>query len=1012
MVRQATSFSALVKQVLSKPFSRFSDSYLLDRFVDRGDELAFGAIVDRHGPMLLSLCRRHVGDAHLAEDVLQATFLLLVRKASSIHKRDSLAGWLHGVAQRLGRQARLSETARSRRERQAAEAHAETNAGDPAWDDLLRAVDDELKRLPDRHRLPLLLCYLEGRTQDEAARQLGWSLSTLRRRLEEGRDLLKSRLIRHGTMLEAGLFAGFLAPSAVRTVLTREVRQAVINTAMASSHGVAVSASVLVLANGAMRMSLIAKLLLCAAGVTVVCATVAGAVWQLGAGTPAVDSRQPPRVQNADVKTAIPQPAQKKEPLPGHDLFNDPLPKGAVARLGTVAFRHGRATGSWPDTSSLTFTADGRKIVSSGGGWVRLWDVATGHAETNLGDGARTAPPITQHYLVKSDGKHAIRVGLRSIGPPKDKVQTYPVTEFDLGTGNERTYQLEFIADKVGMALDPPMHLSPDGKTFAKTQPLGMGSGPITLWNAEDGKITHFLRPEKGGYKALAFHPSGKTLVVGDDSHTIRVFDLMTGKEQLSFGVPGGNRVQLMAISPDGKSLATSSGPQINRADPYLWLWDLETGKLRQKIDLPKGGEVTSMLFTPDSRTLIGGGGKTVRTWNAASGQAGLAWTLEGGLNDRGLTLAVSPDGKHLASMSEIGVIRLWDIQTGQDMRPVDASPCALESVCFSSDSKTLTTIGQDFALRQWDASAGKLLGPVRIETKEGYYPYSATLWAGGNIQATGFIESDTPKPNQVFRLSEPTTGKVLLENTGLLTAIDSGAKRLAARNKYEFSVFEITTGKLLHKFILPKQEEPFPVNKPLAFTSDGQGLIIYGATVSTWDLNTGKEKSSWNLLSKVDNTIPANPPFKTQGGEEKVLTIQNDQALRSAAVTSDGTKVAIAVAKSQGVGLKQNLGISLGVVRVLALETATGKILHQMDVEADIDNYYFPAALAFSPDGKRLALGGPWTISVWDLGTDKAAWEFEGHRGRVTALAFSPDGKRLVSASEDSTALVWDLTK
>ena len=888
---------------------------------------------------------------------------------------------------------------------------AETNAGDPAWDDLLRAVDEELKRLPERHRLPLLLCYLEGRTQDEAARQLGWSLSTLRRRLEEGRELLKTRLIRHGTTLEAGLFAGFLAPSAVRTVLTREVRQAVINTAMASSQGVAVSASVLVLANGALRMSLIAKLLLCAAAVTVACATVAGAVWQLGAGTPAVESRQPPRAQSLDVKTAVQQPAQKKEPLPGHDLFNDPLPKGAVARLGTVAFRHGRVRVSSPEESSLTFTSDGKHLISSGGGWLRRWDVATGNADVNLGDGFRDTLPIGQNFVVSANGKVAVRVGWLTSDAPKGKVRHLPVTEFDLQAGKERTYQLDFGEIKGGTSVAPPGHLSPDGKTFAITQPLHNGF-PIKVWNTTDRKLIQVLQPQKGGYKTLAFHPEGNTIVVGDDSHTIHIFDLTTGKEQLSFGVPGGNGVKMMAISPDGKSLVTSSGPLNNRADPYLWLWDLETGKLREKIDLPKGAEVTSMLFTPDSRTLIGGGGKTIRTWNAASGQAGLTWTLEGGRYDRGLSLAVSPNGRKLATMSDIGVIRICDLQTGQEIRPVDASTCALESVCFSSDSKTLTTIGQDFALRQWDATTGKRLGPVRIETKEGYHTYSSTLSAGGNFQATSFFERNTPKPTAVFRLSEPTTGKVLLEKPGVLTAIDSDAKRVAARSKDQINVFEITTGNLLQKFILPKQEERLPENKPLAFTSDGQGLIMYGTTVSTWDLNTGKEKNSWKPLSKVDNTIPANPQFKAQKFEENSLKYQNDEALKSAAVTSDGSKVAIAVAKSQGVGLKQKLRTVLGVVRVMVLESATGKLLHQMDVEADIERYPFPAALAFSPDGKRLALGGPWTISVWELGTDKAAWEFEGHRGRVTALAFSPDGRRLVSASEDSTALVWDLTK
>ena len=104
---------------------------------------------------------------------------------------------------------------------------------DPEWQELLRVLDEELQRLPERYRFPLLLCYLEGRTQDEAAKQLGWSLSTLRRRLEAGREALRARMTRRGATLGAGLFASFLAPSAARATLTAELRRAVLTTALA-----------------------------------------------------------------------------------------------------------------------------------------------------------------------------------------------------------------------------------------------------------------------------------------------------------------------------------------------------------------------------------------------------------------------------------------------------------------------------------------------------------------------------------------------------------------------------------------------------------------------------------------------------------------------------------------------------------------------------------------------------------------------------------------------------------
>src|SRR5262249_53259091 len=177
MATQPSSLPGLLQRVLSDAHAPLSDRQLLDRFVESGDETAFAAILDRHGPMLLGVSRRLLGDAHLADDVLQATFLVLARKARAIRRRDNLAGWLYGVTRRLARQAQLAEAARSRRERKAAGVRGPAYERDGGWDELLRILDEELQRMPERLRAPLLLCYLEGRTQDEAARQLSWSLS-------------------------------------------------------------------------------------------------------------------------------------------------------------------------------------------------------------------------------------------------------------------------------------------------------------------------------------------------------------------------------------------------------------------------------------------------------------------------------------------------------------------------------------------------------------------------------------------------------------------------------------------------------------------------------------------------------------------------------------------------------------------------------------------------------------------------------------------------------------------
>src|SRR5262245_7271809 len=182
----------------SPALAGLSDRALLERFTDQRDEAAFAAVFDRHGPLVLSVCRRVLRDEHLAEDVFQAVFLVLARKASSIRRSELLANWLFGVSLRLAKNARQTE---ARRRRVESQPPVRVSSGRSISDELLTVLDEELQRLPADCRAPLLSCYHRGRTQDEAARELGWSVRTLRRRLERGRQLLRTRMARRGITL-------------------------------------------------------------------------------------------------------------------------------------------------------------------------------------------------------------------------------------------------------------------------------------------------------------------------------------------------------------------------------------------------------------------------------------------------------------------------------------------------------------------------------------------------------------------------------------------------------------------------------------------------------------------------------------------------------------------------------------------------------------------------------------------------------------------------------------------
>jgi RNA polymerase sigma factor (sigma-70 family) len=186
---------------------KLTDRQLLERFAHRRDEDAFATLVERHRALVLGVGRRVLRQSEDAEDVFQATFLVLARRAASIRWHESVGNWLYGVAHRLACKMRTAGTRRQTREREASDLAAAGSMPKEAWEQLCQLLDEELNRLPQKVRAPVLLCYLEGQPREEAARQLGWSRRTLQRRLEEGLEILRERLSRRGIALSLALLA-------------------------------------------------------------------------------------------------------------------------------------------------------------------------------------------------------------------------------------------------------------------------------------------------------------------------------------------------------------------------------------------------------------------------------------------------------------------------------------------------------------------------------------------------------------------------------------------------------------------------------------------------------------------------------------------------------------------------------------------------------------------------------------------------------------------------------------
>ena len=250
-------------------YDALSDRDLLNRFINDRDEAAVTVLIERHGPMVLGICRRVLGNAHDAEDACQATFLVLVRKAASVRKKESLASWLHGVAYHVATNLKRDLARRRSREGAVAKASCEVAAEDLTWREVQIALDEELARLPDRFRAPLVLCCLEGKTRDEAARQLRWTLGTLRGRLERGRELLRARLTRRGLAFSAAMaacnFGTGSASAAMPPTLVISTIKAVMVTGIGNvAASAAVPASVAALTEGTVKAMFFKKLTIAA----------------------------------------------------------------------------------------------------------------------------------------------------------------------------------------------------------------------------------------------------------------------------------------------------------------------------------------------------------------------------------------------------------------------------------------------------------------------------------------------------------------------------------------------------------------------------------------------------------------------------------------------------------------------------------------------------------------------------------------------------------------------------
>src|SRR5262245_1134642 len=316
----------LRRAMLLRDGAGLTDGQLLEDYISRRDEAALAALVQRHGPMVWGVCRRVLSNYHDAEDAFQATFLVLVRKVTTVQPKEMVASWLYGVAHQTALKARATVGTRTGRERQVVEM-PEPAAPEPArWDELLPVLDEELSRLPDIYRVVIVLCDLEGKTRKEVADQLGVPEGTVAGRLARARVILAKRLTQRGVTLSGGALAAVLSQNAALAGVPALVVSNTIQVASLLAAGRAVpgviSVEVAALTEGVLKAMSVSKLKAVAGVLMVVC--------QIGIGT-AIVLGQPP---------APPKPA--------------PVPKQIEAKEAAVRAMQERLQGTWKLAAWLT----------------------------------------------------------------------------------------------------------------------------------------------------------------------------------------------------------------------------------------------------------------------------------------------------------------------------------------------------------------------------------------------------------------------------------------------------------------------------------------------------------------------------------------------------------------------------------------------------------------------------------------------------------------------------------
>jgi RNA polymerase sigma factor (sigma-70 family) len=913
----ATALTALIARCrrLYRPRSQDTDGELLKRFAQQRDADAFEELLERHAALVWSVCRRILTSEADREDAFQATFLALVRRADAIDANPSLGAWLHTVAVRVAHKARTQ----ARRQQPQAVLSEPTTVGDVAEEvsgrELFRLVDEEIERLPALWREPLILCCLEGRTRDEAAQALGCSVSAVKGRLERGREMLRRRLERRGVELPLTFLTLTLTSERIRAALWAKTMQAALYTP---------APAIVALAETALPAMTVGKYKLAALLMFLVMGT-AGSLGHVLRAKPQATTAPP-------AAKAVAEPKKPQAPPVRTDRYGDPLPDGAIARLGTVRWRHGVTV------FALAYSPDGKRIVTAGvSRALVLWDAATGKE-------LRVFPSHGQPRGVafSPDGK--------LIATTQKSGELW-----DAATG------------KIVRELKNPQGVSalafaPDSKILATAS----FDDAVHLWDLAGGEKKHRIDCGQGRIRAVAFTPDGKLLASAGSDGTIRLWDTVAFKEVRRITTPK-KEIWSVVFSPDGKQLASAS-----KEDPPR-LWDVLTGREVRAFGDKQGG-FWPLAFSPDGKLLASGYlDGTFRLWEVASGDEKRHWRAGWGVPR---SAAFSPDGKTLATavLLDSG-IRLWDVATGRERDSSEDHRGRIPLLRFSSDKKTLISAGFDRTVLRWDLATQT---PHRMltwttESLDGFalFPHANTL-AVGSYKTGEVWQWDVRTGTSVKLPGMPSKD---IEQRHTIAFSPDG--RLLAWGKNDealLHIWDVRAAKEIRQIKLSGFRRVSLLH--LLFSPDGKtlacGIFSFGGevTLRLWDVANGKERRVFDNQGAGINPDAFSPDGKVLAtamdppGSKHTLVLLFDMTTGKELCRYVGHTRVGAVAFSPDGKLVVSGGSDDEDNSIHIWEAATGRLIRRF-----VGHHSWVQAVTFAADGLTVASSaGDSTILLWDI--------------------------------------------